>query len=168
MSSSVWCKYPNEELSHVANVDVLARSVDPETRVMTSTRLLSCETAMPCWMAKMVGSSMGFVLEETTVDVENKSLVSRSQNLTMSSMMTIEEKCSYTEHPDNPEWTLLKQEFTVRAAGGCSMFGMASRVESFAVNRATANMDTGRAILNSIASDVRGIMDALHENAAML
>ena len=49
----MWHKYPNPHCSHVLSVDVLDRSVDPETGVVRTERILGCKQKAPSWVLKV-------------------------------------------------------------------------------------------------------------------
>jgi hypothetical protein len=42
-----WVKYPNPQAPHVLTVDTLSRSIDPETGVLRTERLLGCRQGVP-------------------------------------------------------------------------------------------------------------------------
>jgi hypothetical protein len=49
----MWHKYPNPKCSHVVSVDVLDRSVDPETGIIRTERVLGCKQKSPTWILKV-------------------------------------------------------------------------------------------------------------------
>ena len=49
----MWHKYPNPHCSHVITVDVLDRSVDPNTGVIRTERILGCQQKAPMWIVKV-------------------------------------------------------------------------------------------------------------------
>ena len=51
----MWHKYPNPHCSHVQTIDVLDRSVDPETGVIRTERILGCTQKAPGWIVKVCG-----------------------------------------------------------------------------------------------------------------
>lgn len=44
---AAWNKYPNDNSPQVLNVDILNRSVNPETGVLHTERLLTCRQNLP-------------------------------------------------------------------------------------------------------------------------
>jgi hypothetical protein len=47
VSAAQWQKYPNDLCPHVQCVDVLDRSLDPETGILTTERLLTVKQNVP-------------------------------------------------------------------------------------------------------------------------
>jgi phospholipase C len=53
VSTAQWQKYPNENCPHVQHVDVLHRSVDHQTGVLTTERLITVEQNVPTLIRKV-------------------------------------------------------------------------------------------------------------------
>lgn len=53
VSAANWQKYPNENCPHVQHVDVLNRTVDPETGILTTERLITVEQSAPRFILKV-------------------------------------------------------------------------------------------------------------------
>lgn len=53
VTAANWMKYPNEQCPHVIAVDVLDRHVDPETGVLRTERLLTCNQNAPALVLKV-------------------------------------------------------------------------------------------------------------------
>lgn len=53
VSAAQWQKYPNDSCPHVQHVDVLKRTVDPETGVLTTERLITVKQNVPRLMLKV-------------------------------------------------------------------------------------------------------------------
>lgn len=51
--SGLSIKYPNPYSAHVLSVDVLDRTVDAETGVIRTERVLKCKQAAPGWAVKV-------------------------------------------------------------------------------------------------------------------
>jgi PRELI-like family len=49
----MWHKYPNSKCSHVISVDVVDRSVDPQTGIIRTERVLGCKQKTPTWIVKV-------------------------------------------------------------------------------------------------------------------
>lgn len=49
----MWHKYPNPYCTHVQTVDVLSRTVDPETGIVRTERVLGCKQKTPAWIVKV-------------------------------------------------------------------------------------------------------------------
>jgi hypothetical protein len=57
VTQAIWCKYPNPFAAHVLTADVIDRSVDPSTGILTTTRLMLKEGKLPKW-GRSVRSSL--------------------------------------------------------------------------------------------------------------
>jgi hypothetical protein len=53
VSAANWQKYPNEKCPHVQHVDVLNRTVDPETGILTTERLITVKQHIPSIIKKV-------------------------------------------------------------------------------------------------------------------
>ncbi|CAO3589578.1 unnamed protein product [Absidia cylindrospora] len=56
VSTAQWQKYPNENCPHVQHVNVLNRSVDCQTGILTTERLITVEQNVPSLIRKILGS----------------------------------------------------------------------------------------------------------------
>ena len=58
VSAANWQKYPNEHCSHVQHVDVLNRTVDPKTGVLTTERLITVNQNVPTLIMKVCDTTV--------------------------------------------------------------------------------------------------------------
>ncbi|KZP00665.1 MSF1-domain-containing protein [Calocera viscosa TUFC12733] len=92
----MWQKYPNPQCAHVISVDVLNRSVDPQTGIIRTERLLGCKQAAPAWAVKFLGGTAdAYVREVSFVDPHSKTTTIHSVNLSLSDYLTVVEKITY-------------------------------------------------------------------------
>ncbi|KAH9937394.1 MSF1-domain-containing protein [Fomitopsis serialis] len=79
----MWHKYPNPHCSHVVTIDTLDRSVDPETGVIRTERILGCKQKTPLWVVKLFGGSEdAFVREVSFVDPRTQQATSHPDHRT--------------------------------------------------------------------------------------
>ncbi|AWO96946.1 putative protein slowmo -like 1 [Scophthalmus maximus] len=97
-------KYPNPMNPNVVGVDVLDRSLDAEGR-LHSHRLLSTEWGLPGIVRAILGTShtQTYVKEHSVVDPLEKKLELCSTNITLTNLISVDERLLYRPHPDNPE-----------------------------------------------------------------
>merc|ERR1711974_536279 len=93
ISMASWKKYPSETRPDVLSVDLIERSFDPETEVLTSTRLVIMEDKLPRFLQPIFGNNKCICLEESTVDRKNKIMTLKSRNLSYDNIVKIEEIC---------------------------------------------------------------------------
>ncbi|XP_073068904.1 PRELI domain containing protein 3A isoform X6 [Manis javanica] len=110
-------KYPNPMNPCVVGVDVLERSVDSRGR-LHSHRLLSTEWGLPglvrahrdrlqpgCIICWILGTSrtLTYIKEHSIVDPVEKKMELCSTNITLTNLVSVNERLVYTPHPENPE-----------------------------------------------------------------
>jgi len=111
-TSAFWRKYPNPLCPHVLQVDSFARSLCARTGRLTVNRFVCVQSTAPAWVP---GPRMNYAVEETIVDPEAKSMVVKSRNVTGSSLLLVEETCTYAAHPERKDWTTYTQTAQIRA-----------------------------------------------------
>jgi len=54
----MWHKYPNSKCTHVVSIDTIDRSIDPQTGIIRTERVLGCKQKAPMWIVKVSSISM--------------------------------------------------------------------------------------------------------------
>ncbi|KHN96579.1 protein MSF1 [Metarhizium album ARSEF 1941] len=120
VSTANWRKYGpwNNKSEHVIAVDTLSRTVDPETGILRTERLITCKQSAPEWLKTLMGNSMdvSYVFEASYVDPARKALTMVSQNLTWSNLVNVQEEVAYT--PLGAHQTQFQQSARVTALCG--------------------------------------------------
>ncbi|CDS05727.1 YDR185Cp-like protein [Lichtheimia hyalospora FSU 10163] len=144
VSAANWQKYPNEHCSHVQHVDVLNRTVDPKTGVLTTERLITVNQNVPTLIMKLLGcnGSEQYVREISIIDPKEKTLTMTSQNLTMSNLLSVNETIVYREHPHDKQKTQFTQQAAISAGSIVSRW--ANVIEDFSLKRFQQNAAVGR------------------------
>ncbi|XP_068090802.1 PRELI domain containing protein 3A isoform X2 [Hyperolius riggenbachi] len=111
-------KYPNPMNPCVVGVDVFDRSLDPQGR-LHSHRLLSTEWRLPALVRAILGTSrtLTYIREHSVVDPVEKKMVLCSTNLSLTNLVSVDERLVYTPHPENPKETVLTQEAIITVKG---------------------------------------------------
>ncbi|KAG8904526.1 hypothetical protein FRB99_001609 [Tulasnella sp. 403] len=145
VNEGVWQKYPNPYSGHVVSVDVIDRTVDPETGIIRTERVLGCKQAAPRWVVKFLGGSEdAFVREVSFVDPRTSKTTITSVNLSLSQYMTVLEKISYEPCATNPTTqTVFKQTAEIRARMG-KWKSLGDRLETWSAERFSVNAALGR------------------------
>lgn len=103
VSAANWRKYPNDKCPHVIAIDVLDQKVDPETGILRTERLVTCQQNIPKFLSKIFGSStVSYAREVSEIDPKNKVLRMTSCNLSMNHLVNVSETVTYTEDPSDP------------------------------------------------------------------
>lgn len=98
VSTANWRKYCpwNDKSPHVIGVDTISRSVDPDTGILRTERLITCKQSAPKWLsALMGGSETSHVFETSYVDPSSKKVTMISHNLTFSNLINVRETVVY-------------------------------------------------------------------------
>jgi len=114
VTSAFWRKYPNEHASHIKGIDCFQRRIDDNGRLITH-RIMSCESPVPSWLACAGLPSYCFAAEVSVVDPVTKTMVVKSRNLTGSSLLQVEETCTYSGIPTAPNHTHYTQSAKITA-----------------------------------------------------
>lgn len=158
----MWRKYPNPHCSHVLSVDVVDRSVDPNTGVVRTERILGCKQKAPVWIVKVNhtftfpmmrclipfklfgGSEDAFVREVSFVDPATQTCTITSVNLSLSQFATCYERIQYTPSTSEPRsQTAFSQTAEIQAR--MTLWRNASdRVERWLAERFEQNAQRGK------------------------
>ncbi|KAK2855245.1 hypothetical protein Q7C36_007114 [Tachysurus vachellii] len=133
-------KYPNPMNPSVVGVDVLDRNQDKHGR-LHSHRLLSTEWGIPGVVRAILGTSRTttYVKEYSVVDPEVKIMELFSANITLTNLVSVDERLVYRPHPENPDVTILTQEAIITVKG----IRLSSYLEGLMALSMTANARKG-------------------------
>ncbi|KAF7975759.1 hypothetical protein HWV62_8553 [Athelia sp. TMB] len=139
----MWHKYPNPHCTHVQTVDVLDRTVDPETGIIRTERVLGCTQKNPTWITKLFGGSDdAFVREISFIDPATQQATITSVNLSLSQFATCFERIRYSPSPSPGKTSFLQTaEFQTRMNVWRSV---ADRLEGWLVQRFEQNALRGK------------------------
>lgn len=92
---------------------------------------------------KFIGAEVSYVREVSEIDPTNRTIISKSTNLTGSTILSVQETVVYSPHPDDPiHRTLFTQDARITAYGAFSR--LCSAVEDWSVERFGQNAKKGR------------------------
>merc|ERR1712198_623717 len=101
---------------------------------------MTTEWGLANWVKKLIGfDEHAYAHEISTVDPENKTLSINSRNLTFDSKVDVEERISYSPHPEDPAKTLV----TVQGVP------LTSYMEQLMTSSIAGNASKGREALES-------------------
>ncbi|KAF1486839.1 PRELI domain containing protein 3A, partial [Eudyptes chrysocome] len=151
-------KYPNPMNPCVVGVDVLNRSLDNQGR-LHSHRLLSTEWGLPSIVKAILGTSrtLTYIEEHSVVDPVEKKMELCSTNITLTNLVSVDERLVYTPHPENPEKTVLTQEAIITVKG----ISLSSYLESLMANTISSNARKGRDALEWVISKLNTELEEL-------
>ncbi|PVI07759.1 MSF1-domain-containing protein [Periconia macrospinosa] len=147
VSTSNWRKYGpwNEKTPHVIAVDTLSRTVDPETGILRTERLITCKQNAPKLVTSIFGSNdTSLVYETSYVDPKAKRVTLCSMNMTWSDLLSVRETCVYEPSASSPATkTSFQQRAEITAlCGGWQK--IKNSIEQVSVERFQQNAAKGR------------------------
>lgn len=145
VSTANWRKYCpwNEKSTHVVAVDTVSRTVDPNTGILRTERLITCRQTAPDWLKSMMGGCMdeSQVFETSYVDPRSKTVTMVSANLTFNNLISVQETVVY--RPLNDHQTRFEQAAQITAlCGGWQR--IKNRIEDTLVKRFHENAVKGK------------------------
>jgi len=139
--SSLFRRYPNPWSAHVLTEDVISREV--EGPILKTFRIITKTNRLPKVLDRFVACNVGFVVEESHINREKQSIVTYTRNMSLKSVLVVDERCEYTVSPDSTSWTLMKRQAWFMS----SMYGLRRRLEGKAMER----------YRNNVAKTVQGL-----------
>lgn len=157
VSTANWMKYCpwNDKSTHVIAVDTLSRSVDAETGVLRTERLITCKQSAPKWLSSLMGGKeTSHVFETSYVDPLKKKVTMISSNLTFSNIINVRETVTY--EPLSSTRTQFSQDAKITAlCGGWQKIKNA--VEEATVDRFSENARKGKEGFENVLRMSRGV-----------
>ncbi|ORY35788.1 putative mitochondrion protein [Naematelia encephala] len=93
-------KYPNPYATHVHSVDTLERTIDPETGIIRSERIVGVVQGAPGWITKLFHlPPTAYVREVIFVDPSIPKATCMSVNLSLAQYVSCLELITYNPHP---------------------------------------------------------------------
>lgn len=151
VSVAWWRKYPNKHAKHVKAVDTVDTTVCPETGNLTSTRVIMCDNYLPNWIIALGVSPVQYAVEHAVANARDKTLVIRSRNISGSSVMVVEERCEYRQHPDRADWTEYEQEAKIKAF----LPFVYAKLERYTHSNFTTNSHKGLEVIEGLCERLR-------------
>ncbi|EIN13409.1 MSF1-domain-containing protein [Punctularia strigosozonata HHB-11173 SS5] len=149
----MWHKYPNPHCSHVISVDVVDRSVDPNTGIIRTERILGCKQKAPAWILKLFGGSEdAFVREISLVDPAKQEVTVTSINMSLSQFATCNEYIRYSPAGASRTEFVQKAEIESRMTNWRIL---ADKVEDWLVQRFEQNAQLGKMGFNEVLRALR-------------
>ncbi|RLV91917.1 Protein UPS2 mitochondrial [Spathaspora sp. JA1] len=168
VTAANWQKYPNEMSTHVISVDILSREIN--ANILRSERLIGCKQSIPSWLSFLVGgASISYVREVSEVDLEHKTLVMKSSNLTMNNLLLVNETVVYRPDPELPQSrTLFAQSAEITAFA--SIGRICDKIEEWSVERFGQNAKNGKMAFENVLKTLheKWELNGVFENTSVL
>jgi len=147
-----WLRYPNPFASHVLGSDVIERYVDGEG-VLRTKRIILKKGKLPRWGSHFIQTPEAYIIEETAVNPNTQTLVSKTKNLSHARVMQVEETQTFSLNKNNAEWTTVKTEARIISRFG---WGVTSAIEKFGLSTFEKNTVKSRLGMSYILERIRG------------
>nr|XP_057909577.1 PRELI domain containing protein 3A isoform X2 [Doryrhamphus excisus] len=118
-----------------------AQPPTPQHRVGPAGDRTSGQLVTPSAFCRILGTAhtQTYVKEYSMVDPEEKKMELCSTNITLTNLISVDERLLYRPHPDNPEVTILTQEAIITVKG----VSLSSYLEGMMARRMSANARKG-------------------------
>lgn len=106
-------RYPNPYSKHVLSTDVIDRYIDPSTKRLHTTRLHLKRSKVPTAMLKFLptglagpgGAQQSYVIEKSTIDVQEGWMETESRNMEWTGILSVIERQTYQrQSPPTETW----------------------------------------------------------------
>lgn len=169
VSTNNWRKYCpwNDKATHVIGVDTLSRTLDEDTGILRTERLITCKQSAPQWLRSFLGAQdVSLVYEISYVDPEKKQVTMCSQNMTWSNLLSVQETVKYTPS-QTPGKTIFDQTAKIIAlCGGWQK--IKNSIEDFTVERFGQNAAKGREGFEKVLAISREVFAEQKKQQSML
>ena len=155
VTTASWRKFADPEnkstLSHILEVDTLNRKLDSTSGKLYTTRAITIHAPGPWFIRRIIGQDICHCVESTVVDANSRSMQLATRNISLQKFIEVEEKIRYDPHPQNPnEWTICKQDTSIRIKPLSSLASMAEKIEQKCVDKFQQNSAKGREVMERI------------------
>jgi len=165
VSTANWRKYCpwNDKSTHVVAVDTLSRSLDPETHILRTERLITCKQNMPQWLKSFFGGEVSHVYEVSYVDPKAKKVTMCSQNMTWSDLLSVQEKVVYTAARESGKTVFDQSAKIIALCGGWQK--IKNGIEDVTVERFRQNALKGKEGFERVLAISREVFAEQREQA---
>ncbi|XP_071547892.1 SEC14-like protein 1 isoform X2 [Panulirus ornatus] len=136
----------------MAGADIIKENTSKDGAVSQISRRCRLHVEAPYLLKKIMGVEYIYFVQTNTLDKRNRTLTIEAYNESFSSRVVINEKCRYTVHPENSDWTCFEQAATLDIK---SFFGFESTVEKIAMRQYSQNISKGKEIIEYFIEELR-------------
>jgi len=161
IAQSQWRKYPNPHNTAVLGTDVLERYVSSDGK-LHSHRIITSDWGLAPWVQTLIGGNKethGY--EYSVVDPLAKTMELTSTNLTFCNFVSMKERMKYSQHPEDPNKTLMTSEMVVTVRN----VPLTTYMEDIVLSTVSKNSGKGRIameyVVDKVKNETRPISDYL-------
>jgi len=115
---------------------------DPETSEVVVTRRVKVDLEAPYWLKRVFGIYHFYLLQTLTYNAKERWMSTVTKSLSYSSYITISEKVTWREHPENNGWTFFDEGASMQILS--HFIGFEKIIEGFISKSYTSNFDNAR------------------------
>ncbi|XP_053388312.1 PRELI domain-containing protein 1, mitochondrial-like [Mercenaria mercenaria] len=132
-----WQRYPNPASAHVLTEDVLERRI--EGHKLITKRIIMKKGKVPSYLERFTGGVRNIhVIEESVLDLNEKTFVTYTRNIDMQNVMSAHEKCSYRVNPKDPSNVLCERQLW----SGSNIAGFGNIISMYGVKQYQKNFES--------------------------
>jgi len=105
----------------------------------------------PYLVRKIAGVDHAIFIQRNSLNWRDRTLKIEAWNESFESRLIIKEKCYYSVHPENPNWTLFEQDASLDVI---SFFGFEAAIEKLAIRGYTNNLKKGKEIIMTFINEL--------------
>ncbi|KAH0629536.1 hypothetical protein JD844_011668, partial [Phrynosoma platyrhinos] len=124
--------------------DTMNEFMSEDRSVHVIERRCKLDVDAPRLLKKIAGVDYVYFIQKNSLNKKERTLHIEAYNETFSNRVVINERCCYTVHPDNEDWTCFEQSASLDIK---SFFGFESTVEKIAMKQYTSNIKKGKEII---------------------
>ncbi|XP_028967454.1 SEC14-like protein 1 [Galendromus occidentalis] len=124
--------------------DIILEEESPDGAIRKIQRRCRLNIEAPYLLKKIVGVDHMLFIQQNILDRRNKVLKIEAWNESFSGRVSIKEYCTYSVHPDNPNWTSYEQSASLDVK---SFYGFEATVEKIAIKQYSADIAKGKEII---------------------
>lgn len=113
----------------------MSRRVDQDGRLHTK-RLLSKTNSAPKWTERFLPSKVVYIIEESIVDLKNKTLTTYTRNIGMQHLMCLQEKAIFKQHENCHSMTVSERQAWINS----TFYGLSSAIQRLGLERYKQNI----------------------------
>ncbi|KAJ8900858.1 hypothetical protein NDN08_000157 [Rhodosorus marinus] len=151
VTEATWLKYPNPFCPHVLDVDVISRRVDDNDGFLKTRRLFTATSPVPRGLRWLMNSDVAYAVEDSVVDPVKQRMELNLRSLTFGDIVEMRETSTFEPHPENSEWTLLKQHWSCEWKVSTAFV---SSLEKLSVQRFLSSVANGRLAVKQLCQDI--------------
>ncbi|KAK3853444.1 hypothetical protein Pcinc_040009, partial [Petrolisthes cinctipes] len=136
----------------MAGTDIIKEHTSADGAINVISRRCRLHVEAPYILKKIMGVEYIYFVQTNTLDRRNRTLTIEAHNESFSSRVVIHEKCRYSVHPENSDWTCFEQTASLDVK---SFFGFESNVEKIAMKQYSQNISKGKEIIEYFIEELR-------------